>query len=143
VQPLPTVPKLRVAVAALALTTSACGSPARVEPSPQAQGEAEQRLTEAVGALCDARREAASSIPTARGVFYDRAHDQLHELARRAGERDRPATARMLEAKNKVEQDFLYPKTWDQVAGDIATLDGAARAALPAVPADVPPPCPS
>jgi hypothetical protein len=74
-------------------------------------------------------------------VFFDRAHDQLHELARRAGERDRAATARLLEAKNKVEQDFLYPRTWDKVAGDMAALDDAARVTLTAAGAAAPPAC--
>ena len=39
----------------------------------------------------------------ARALFFDRSHQPLHELAASAQERDRAATARLLEAKARVE----------------------------------------
>jgi hypothetical protein len=137
-----------VTVVVLALSLAACGGGDPGAPAAAATpaggpppGDAGPRLRDAVGALCEARGAATSSIPTARAVFYDKAHDELHELARLAGPRDRDATAKLLEAKNAVETDFLYPKTWDKVAPDLATLDGAARSALLVVSVPEPPAC--
>jgi hypothetical protein len=120
-----------LAAAVLALAGPGCAPSEPGRPSPAAAvAPADQPLVDAVSALCDARREADGAVPAARGIFYDRSHDAMHELARRAQATDRAATARLLEAKNKVEQDFLYPRTWELLGDDLARLDEAARAAL-------------
>ena len=50
-------------------------------------------------------------------------------------------TARLLEAKETVERDFLFPRTWPLVAPDLGTLDEAARGALAVAGVPAPPPC--
>jgi hypothetical protein len=131
---------------AATLALAACGGsspdPAPASTAGGAGGAAGQRLRDAVAWLCAAQHDARSSVPKARAVFFDRSHDQLHELARLTEPQDRVVTARLLEAKNVVEQDFLYPKTWPRVEGDIGALGAAARAALTAVSISPPPSCP-
>ena len=130
--------------AAIALAAGGCGGraggSAGVPAASLAPGD--QRLVTAVAALCDARRQAATTVPTARTTFYDRSHDAMHELARRTEPADRPAASQLLEAKNAVELDFLYPRTWARLGGDLATLDQAARAALGAIGVAAPAACP-
>jgi hypothetical protein len=116
------------------------GSAPEVQP-PTAAAPGDAALRAAVAGLCEAAEAAKASVPRARAIFYDRSHDQLHELARRAQDRDRAVTAGLLEAKESVERDFLYPRTWPQVGGDIDRLDQAARAALLAVAVEPPPGC--
>ena len=54
--------------------------------------------------VCQAAEAADHGDATrARSVFFDRSHQPLHELAAAAQERDRAATARLLEAKQRVE----------------------------------------
>jgi len=133
----PQRPSAALVTAAMALAAvGGCAAPGAA-PGPARPdagvAPADQRLVAAVAALCDARRQAGTTVPTARQTFYDRSHDAMHELARRAEQADRPAAARLLEAKNAVELDFLYPRTWARLAGDLARLDDAARAALGAL----------
>jgi hypothetical protein len=130
--------------AAVALAVGGCGARAGGPAGAPAADltPADQRLVSAVTALCDARRQAATTVPTARTTFYDRAHDAMHELARRTETADRPAASQLLEAKNAVEQDFLHPRTWARLGGDLAGLDQAARAALGAIGVAAPAACP-
>jgi hypothetical protein len=131
-----------LAAALVALAAAGCGASGPDGPGPAAAvAPADQPLFDAVAALCDARKQAASAVPAARGIFYDRSHDAMHELARRAEAVDRTATARLLEAKNKVEQDFLYPRTWERLGSDLAILDEAARSALGVLRIGAPVPC--
>ena len=72
--------------------------------------------------LCQAA-EAARTGDTrrARAVFFDRSHQPLHELAAAAQERDRAATARLLEAKERVESGLergspTLPQDFDALA---------------------------
>jgi hypothetical protein len=131
-----------LAATVLVLAGPGCASPEPGGPGPAATvAPGDQRLVDAVAALCAARREAAGAVPAARGIFYDRSHDAMHELARRAQAADREVTARLLEAKNKVEQDFLYPRTWQLLGDDLARLDEAARAALGVLKIPTPAPC--
>ena len=59
-------------------------------------------LVDAHGALC----EAAHRPDSARAVFFDRAHDSLHTVARAVEEVDRAQAAELLEAKEKVEGEI-------------------------------------
>ncbi len=71
-------------------------------------------------ALCAARSAAArGETAEARRLFVAHAHERLHELAATAGDTDRAAAARLLEAKEAVERDFATGSA--EVAGD---LDG-------------------
>jgi hypothetical protein len=117
------------------------GGSTEVQAPAGAVASSDTALRDAITGLCEAAEAAKASVPKARAVFYDRSHDQLHELARRAQERDRAVTAGLLVAKESVERDFLYPRSWPQVAGDLDRLDQAARAALLAVAIEPPPGC--
>lgn len=98
-------------------------------------------LRDAAAALCAAKGQAASDPTSARRSFYDRAHDRLHELARLAERSDRPAAARLLEAKQRVEHDLDGPTPPARLAGDLDRLLVTTNAAL-AVISISPPPCP-
>ncbi len=67
----------------------------------------------------------------ARRAFFDSAHTPIHQLAAAAAEFDRAAAARLLEAKQAVEQD-LADRTPALVA-DLGALAAAASDALRAV----------
>jgi hypothetical protein len=83
---------------ACALVLPACGS----EPTGPG-GE----LGTALEGLCEARRLAERGlVGDAETAFQDRAHAYLHELARETSDTDREAAARLLEAKQLVEQAF-------------------------------------
>ena len=71
-------------------------------------------------------------------MFYDRAHDHLHELARQAQATDRPAAARLLEAKQRVEHDLDAGAAPPRLVGDLDRLLAATDAALTAI--SIPPP---
>lgn len=69
-----------------------------------------ERLVATVRTLCevesladDARNEEA------RQLFFDEAHDSLHLIAAAVEEVNRPASARLLEVKNSVEEDLRGP----------------------------------
>lgn len=71
-------------------------------------------LTDAVGALCEAREQAlGGNQPAARATFFDRSHDPMHTLARALEDVDRADAARLLEAKEQVEGDFDDPAVPD------------------------------
>ncbi len=90
-------------------------------------------------AVCDVARAAREGDhDRARAVFFDDAHEPLHQLATTAtGGGDRGAAARLLEAKNVVESAEPGPTP---VAAD--DLVDATRAALAATGDPSPPPCP-
>lgn len=77
--------------------------------------------------LCTARARATEPA-SARAVFFDRAHQQLHELASEATPKDRAASARLLEAKEAVERDLASADP--ALADDLDQLLDAARAAI-------------
>ncbi len=64
----------------------------------------DEQLQDAYAELCRTRALAATDLPAARNLFFGRVHSPLHAIAQAAEEADRPAAARMLEAKNDVEQ---------------------------------------
>ena len=59
-------------------------------------------LVDAHGALCEAANRPAS----ARALFFDRAHDSLHTVARAVEDVDRAQAAELLQAKEKVEGEI-------------------------------------
>jgi hypothetical protein len=125
-----------VVAAALALTISACGRDGdgeRATRSPSA-------WSATIAGLCAAAGEAgAGDADAARRTFFDESHDPLHRLADEATERDRVVAAVLLEAKEKVEAGFDAGSP--SLAGDLATLADAARAAVRVIEKPVPPPC--
>lgn len=91
-----------------------------------------------VPALCDATRAAASSAAEARTIFDNRIHQDLHRLAAQTQTHDTATAARLLEAKSVVEQDFQSEKRRSRLAGDLAALTAATRAALEALSVSAP-----
>ena len=83
--------------AAMACARSGDGGPDRI--TVDGQPVAVATLVEAHAALC----QAASRPDEARALFFDRAHDPLHSVARALDGVDRPQAATLLEAKETVE----------------------------------------
>lgn len=78
------------------------------KPDPAGDGvqTSDEVLKTAYTDLCETRSLAAEDVEEARGQFYGRVHSPLHDIAREAEGADRAVAARMLEAKNDVEQSF-------------------------------------
>lgn len=96
-----------------------------------------------VDALCTVRDELRhGDASAARRDYYDHAHNALHDLARRAAKRDRAGTARLLEAHQRVEDDFEHHDTAaTAAAGDADALITRTRSAIHAVDDKEPTPC--
>jgi hypothetical protein len=82
-----------------------------------------------VEALCEASDEAARDAEAARRIFFDRAHDPLHDIAAAAEKVDRSSAARLLEAKQAVEAD-LEATAAPELTSDLGRLIVATRDAL-------------
>ena len=91
-----------VILTATAVTVSACGNGG---PRPvDRPGGGPARL---VASLCTAAAAARSGDREgARRLFFDGAHQPIHELASAASEADRVVSAKLLEAKQVVEGDL-------------------------------------
>jgi hypothetical protein len=77
--------------------------------------------------LCEAISAAdAGDLGSVRAVFD---HGPLHELAQAAEADDRGVSARLLEAKERVESDLANDTPAQQVAEDLRVLADATRAA--------------
>jgi hypothetical protein len=97
-------------------------------------------LTASSSGVCEAIA-ALPDVSAAQRAFTNVAHDALHGLA--ADPRlDRPMSARVLEAMQKVEADFERPSGVAVLTGDLTALRVSADAALQAL-GDVVPTCPS
>jgi hypothetical protein len=117
----------------LAVAGAACGS--GESPTPAVVAMAGQTvptaklLTIAAG-ICDAARQAATSIDTARQTFFGQSHDGIHLIARGLQDKDRAAAATLLEAKVKVEEDFVNPPPAPKVVADLRGLAAVTRTSL-------------
>ena len=79
--------------------------------------------------LCATRARADDSA-AARQVFFDRAHQRVHELAAETARRDRAVAGRLLEAKQAVEHDLTAGN--GSLATDLDHLLDASRTAIKA-----------
>lgn len=94
-----------------------------------------------VAALCAASDRARTGDGGgARTIFFDRAHDALHQLAADVSDDDRAAEARLLEAKQRVEAALSAAST-PQLAADLDALAHAAAEAVEANGDPRPEPC--
>ena len=97
---------LRPAAAlALALLAASCaGSAEQAQDSITVDGErvAVAPLVDAHASLC----LAATRPDSARALFFDRAHEALHTVARAVEDVDRAQAAELLQAKEKVESEL-------------------------------------
>ena len=130
-----------VAAGTVLLVSAACGGPSGAAPRTITVGGdtvTAARLIDASVALCGARSAAAGADPTtARGLFYDRAHDALHTVARALEPLDRARAAQLLEAMQQVEAELETrpPALADDLGhlGDVYR-SSLARLAIPAPP---------
>ena len=118
---------------ALAVPAAACGSgknPTPVVVAMAGQTVATAKLLTIAAGICDAARQAATSIDTARQTFFGQSHDGIHLIARGLQDKDRDAAATLLETKQKVEADFLNPPPGPQIAADLRRLAAVTRTSL-------------
>lgn len=89
-------------------------------------------LVDGFAGLCQANQAAADrDFAHAKLTFNDHAHTPLHTVARALEDIDRPAAARLLEAKQRVEADLDGSGTTTPgLAADLAALVSATRAGL-------------
>ena len=78
-------------------------------------GGAQARAEAVQGGICEAAESAPRDTGDAQDAF-DRVHTDLHLLAAETEERDRAATARLLQAKQQVEADLRDGVDGDRLA---------------------------
>jgi hypothetical protein len=88
------------------------------------------RLQVIAAGICDAAQLAGRSIDSARATFYGQSHEGLHLIARGLEALDRAAAATLLEAKQKVESDFLDRRPASQLTDDLRRLADVTRSSL-------------
>lgn len=126
-----------MAVLALAAVLGACGGVA------QSKAVVERPGTKLVAALCDAAGKASAGDRVAAGkVFFDRAHQPIHELAAaNFADPGRTAAAHLLETTQRVEADLGDRGVTERLAEDLTAVADAV-VAIPTPPGQsTPPPC--
>jgi hypothetical protein len=88
------------------------------------------KLKAIAAGLCQAAAEAATDTAAAEKTFQSKSHDGLHLIARGLQDIDRPASATLLEAKEKVESDFSNHAAGSQVAEHLRSLSEVTKASL-------------
>ena len=88
------------------------------------------RLRVIAAGLCEAAQQAATDTSAAAKTFNSKSHDGLHLIARGLQEIDRPASATLLEAKQKVEADISSKAAGPQLAADLRSLSDVTRTSL-------------
>ena len=106
-------------------TTSTAGS---VTIAGQSVTVAKLRLI--ANGLCEAAQQAATDTSAAEKTFQGKSHDGLHLIARGLQDIDRPASATLLEAKEKVESDFSNHAAGSQVAADLRSLSEVTKSSI-------------
>jgi hypothetical protein len=124
--------RVLVAGGLLAIGSVACSSSANEHSRTiEIRGErvAVTELRGVVEALCEAKDLAARDPEASGTIFFDRVHAPLHDIAAATEEVDRPSAARLLEAKQAVEQD-IQQRPELELASDLQELIAATRDAL-------------
>ncbi|MGH9011539.1 MAG: hypothetical protein ACRDYF_17100 [Acidimicrobiia bacterium] len=88
------------------------------------------RLRAIAAGLCEAATQAAADVSAAEQTFSGKSHDGLHLIARGLQDIDRPASATLLEAKQRVEADFSNKASGAQVATDLRSLSEVTKSSL-------------
>ncbi len=135
-----------------AITSATPSSPATTAPSPVATPSPEDSHgsheggseVDAYLALCDmASQVEAGDLERAEATFHDEVHEALHELADRLQATDRAASAALLVAKARVEEDLEHdPIDAGALGRDVRALLDAMGDALEAA-GSSPPACPA
>ncbi len=116
----------RVALPALLVLATACGGSTKGAGTVTVGGDrvTVARLVDAHAALC----QAAADPSSARRLFFDRAHEALHTVARGVEGVDRAQAAVLLQAKEKVESELDSGPP--SLVGDLLALADVYRSAL-------------
>ena len=121
---------------ALAVLVASCNGSEDTSPDSIAVGServAVAPLVDAHAALC----EAAIRPVSARGLFFDRAHEPLHAVARAVEDVDRAHAAELLEVKEKVESELAAAPV--SLPDDLLRLAEVYRASLGRLAIEAPP----
>jgi hypothetical protein len=118
----------QVTTSSAAETTTSTAAPVSVTMAGQTVTTAKLRAIAA--GLCEAATQAATDTSAAEKTFQGKSHDGLHLIARGLQDIDRPASATLLEAKQKVEADFSNHAPGSQVAADLRSLSGVLKSSL-------------
>lgn len=124
-----------VVVVAVAVFGEGSGAPARSAVTTSASGQVHDQVCAALTAA------AKGDLDTARATFQDRVHGPLHDIAATAADTDRAASARLLEAKQRVEAALAT--NGDSLRTDLAALAPTVRDALVATGDSEPAACPT
>jgi hypothetical protein len=114
--------------AAETTTTTTTTAPASVTMAGETVSTS--RLRAIAAGLCEAAQQAGTDISAAAKTFNSKSHDGLHLIARGLQEIDRPASATLLEAKQKVEGDISSKAAGPQLAADLRSLSDVTRSSL-------------
>jgi hypothetical protein len=120
-------------VAGLAVSGAGCGrekKPAANAVTMAGEAVATSRLVTIAAGVCDAAQLAGHNVDSARATFYGQSHEGLHLIARGLQDVDRNQSAALLEAKQKVEADFLAPPPGPQLVNDLRQLADVTRSSL-------------
>lgn len=120
-------------VTAVVVAGAACGSgskPAPVVVAMAGETVATAKLLTIAGGICDAARQAPTDVDAARQTFFGVSHDGIHLIARGLQVKDRDESATLLQAKQKVEADFLTPPPGTTIATDLRALSAVTRSSL-------------
>ena len=126
----------RAAIVALAVLAGACGGNGDSEDrtiTVAGQPVAVATLVDAHAAIC----EGAFAPDAARRLFFDRAHEQLHTVAKALEDVDRAQAAQLLQAKERVESEITNPPP--TLPDDLRRLAGVYRDSLGRLAITVPP----
>ena len=131
----------RLAPLLLLALLAACGGSPGTPSTPAATGPSgalgtvtRQDAATAIVGLCRMGGYATIDLDRANGVYYGNVHDELAVIGAAADRVDRVASARLLQARVKVEDDLRSADVLhDSFATDIGALTAATRSALSAV----------
>lgn len=120
-------------VVAVAVAAVGCGDDDRDDGAGEGALATPKPYASMARAVCTAAdRAARGDTAGARRAFFDGAHQPLHDLAAETAERDRAATARLLEAKEAAESAFesgdvaaAFEPLVGATAGALRVIDGA------------------
>ena len=119
-----------IAVAATVVLLEGCGgsgsSPAGGPAPTSAPSTTGHSLEGLADGVCGVARQARAGDPAAaRALFVGRVHEDLHQLADELSEMDRAVAARVLEAKQRVEDDLDRPVAPPDLGSDADELVAA------------------
>ena len=113
-----------------AVALSACSSASARSVSVGSQVVPAGPLETSVAALCDVGTHMPTNLRVAKSTFYNQSHQNLHVIAKALETADRAEAARLLEAMQRVEADFLAQPPPPAVAGHVQDLTREAGIAL-------------